>query len=213
MASRAAAAFRGRGRELTALEALLADARAGKPSFAFLVGEPGIGKTRTVQELAGSARTAGMQVLWSTCIEGDPRPFAPWLAIADEIVASMDPGELAARLGGAAATAATIVPRLGEMVPQLSPPTPLPPTESRFRVYDTLARLVAGAVHREATLVVLDDLQWADPASLELLAYVARTLDEEPLWWSAPRVRSPSIIPLDTHSPTWSGGSRFIGCA
>lgn len=181
MASRAAPAFIGRGRELATLEALLADARAGKPSFALVLGEPGIGKTRTVQELAGSARTAGIHVLWSTCFEDDPRPFAPWVRVADQIVALTDPGELADRLGAAAAAAATVIPRLAEALPHLSPLAPLAPTEARFRVYDALARLVAGAVHGEATLVVLDDLQWADAASLELLAYIARTLEEEPL--------------------------------
>lgn len=182
MATRAVPAFIGRGRELETLEALLADARAGNPSFALVVGEPGIGKTRTVQELAGSARAAGIHVLWSTCFEDDPRPFAPWMRVADEIVASAAPGELSDRLGAGAATAATVVPRLAEVLPQVSAPAPLAPTESRFRVYDALSRLVAGAVHREATLIVLDDLQWADAASLELLAYVARTLEEEPLF-------------------------------
>jgi predicted ATPase/DNA-binding CsgD family transcriptional regulator len=180
MATRAVPAFMGRGRELETLEALLTDARAGNPSFALVVGEPGIGKTRTVQELAGSARAAGIHVLWSTCFDDDPRPFAPWVQVADEIVASTDPGELVDRLGAGASTAATVVPRLAEALPHLSPPAPLAPTESRFRVYDTLARLVAG-VRREATLVVLDDLQWADAASLEFLAYIARTLEQEPL--------------------------------
>jgi predicted ATPase/DNA-binding CsgD family transcriptional regulator len=180
MATRAVPAFIGRGSELETLEALLADARAGNPSFALVVGEPGIGKTRTVQELAGSARAAGIHVLWSTCFEDDPRPFAPWVQVADEIVASTDPGELVDRLGAGAATAATVVPRLAEALPDVSPPAPLAPTEARFRVYDTLARLVSGA-HREATLLVLDDLQWADAASLELLAFIARTLEQEPL--------------------------------
>jgi DNA-binding CsgD family transcriptional regulator len=181
MTIRTAPAFVGRDRELATLEEILADARAGKPSVALVVGEPGIGKTRTVQGLAGSARTAGVHVLWTTCFEDDPRPFAPWVRVVDEIVALIDPRELAERLGTAAATAATVVPRIGEALPHVSRPAALAPTESRFRIYDSLARLVAGAVHGEPALVVLDDLQWADAASLELLAYVARTLEDEPL--------------------------------
>jgi predicted ATPase len=45
-----------------------------------LVGEPGIGKTRTAQELAGHAETRGAQVLWGWCYEeeGAP-PFWPWV--------------------------------------------------------------------------------------------------------------------------------------
>lgn len=85
MAKRAAPVFVGRGRELAILEALLDDARNGRPSLALVIGEPGIGKTRTVQELTASGRTGDVQTLWSSCIEDDPRPFAPWIAIADDV--------------------------------------------------------------------------------------------------------------------------------
>jgi DNA-binding CsgD family transcriptional regulator len=181
MASRTAPSFVGRDRELATLEAILADARTGTPSVALVVGEPGIGKTRTAQTLAERARAAGVYVVWSTCFEDDPRPFAPWMNVLDEIVARTEPAELADRLGVAAATAATVVPRIGEVLPRISPPATLAPTESRFRIYDGLARLVIGETLSEPTLVVLEDLQWADAASLELLAYVARALEEETL--------------------------------
>jgi DNA-binding CsgD family transcriptional regulator len=166
---------------LAALETILAHARTGAPSLALVLGEPGIGKTRTVQALATSARAAGVHVLWATCFEDDPRPFAPWVLVLDELVARTEPAVLADRLGAAAATAATVVPRIGEALPRSSPPATLSPTESRFRIYDGLARLVTGDALTEPTLVVLEDLQWADAASLELLAYVARTLEHEPL--------------------------------
>jgi DNA-binding NarL/FixJ family response regulator len=181
MASRIAPAFVGRQRELAALEALLADARAGNPSFAVVVGEPGIGKTRTVQAFAGSERASGAHVLWTTCFEDDPRPFAPWAAVFDEIVALTDSAMLADRLGVGAGAAATVVPRIAEALPRVPAPAALTPTESRFRIYDSLARLVAGGIQGDPTLVVLDDLQWADAASLELIAYVARILEGERL--------------------------------
>ncbi len=73
-------AFVGRQREMGELKAALDDAMPGQGRLALLVGEPGIGKTRTAQELASHAETSGAQVLWGRCYEdaGAP-PYWPWL--------------------------------------------------------------------------------------------------------------------------------------
>ena len=188
-----APAFVGRQRELEVLEAQLADARAGRPSLALVIGEPGIGKTRTVQTFSASARAGGVLVLWATCFEDDPRPFAPWASVVDDIVARSDPQELMDRLGSAVAVAAAALPRLADTLPSISPPAALGPTESRFRLYDSLARLVVETARSNPTLVVLDDAHWADAASLELLAYVSRTLEDERL----ALVATTRDVPLD----------------
>ena len=59
--------FVGRQRETGELKAALDDAMAGQGRLTLLVGEPGIGKTRTAQELASYAETCGTQVLWGRC--------------------------------------------------------------------------------------------------------------------------------------------------
>ncbi|MFQ6027992.1 MAG: AAA family ATPase, partial [Dehalococcoidia bacterium] len=61
--------FVGRHREMGVLRAALADAMSGRGRLVMLVGEPGIGKTRTAQELAVAAETQGAQVLWGRCYE------------------------------------------------------------------------------------------------------------------------------------------------
>ena len=61
--------FVGRQREMGELKLALDDATAGHGRLAMLVGEPGIGKTRTAQELASYAETRGVQVLWGRCYE------------------------------------------------------------------------------------------------------------------------------------------------
>jgi transcriptional regulator with AAA-type ATPase domain len=78
--SRAQGTFVGRQREMGKLKAILGDALSGQGQLLMLVGEPGIGKTRTAQELAAHAETRGAQVLWGWCYEeeGAP-PFWPWL--------------------------------------------------------------------------------------------------------------------------------------
>jgi len=60
-------AFVGRARELDELRAGLADAVSGRGCFFMVSGEPGIGKTRLVDELAAEARRQGVQVLWGRC--------------------------------------------------------------------------------------------------------------------------------------------------
>jgi predicted ATPase len=63
MATLAGGAFVGRQREMDTLTAALEDARSGRGRLVMLVGEPGIGKTRTAQELAAYAETQGVRVL------------------------------------------------------------------------------------------------------------------------------------------------------
>src|SRR3712207_586325 len=71
--------FVGRQREMQALRAALEDSLSGRGGLVMLVGEPGIGKTRTVQQFAVHAAQCGVQVLWGRCHEepGAP-PFWPW---------------------------------------------------------------------------------------------------------------------------------------
>jgi DNA-binding CsgD family transcriptional regulator len=169
----------GRADELAALQKLVRAARSGKGAVAVLLGEPGIGKTRIAEELAWSLRAeGGTDLAWATCFEGDPTPFAPWVALASHVVSTTDPSELRRRLGPVASALPNVVPAVGEALPGLPDPAPLAPAESRFRVYDALARLVLPGPEEPPRLVVLDDLQWADTASLELLRYIARVLGE-----------------------------------
>ena len=59
------------------LQAALDDALPGQGRLVMLAGEPGIGKTRTAQELAGYAQTLGVQVLWGRCYEEEGAPSLP----------------------------------------------------------------------------------------------------------------------------------------
>ena len=72
--------FVGRQREMGELTVALEDALSGQGRLVILVGEPGIGKTRTAQELASHAEGLGAQVLWGRCYEeeGAP-PYWPWV--------------------------------------------------------------------------------------------------------------------------------------
>ena len=76
------ARFIGREREMDALRAMLDAALVGRGGAALLVGEPGIGKTRTAEELAVYAWLRDVQVLWGRCYEGEGAPaFWPWVQV------------------------------------------------------------------------------------------------------------------------------------
>ena len=64
----------GRSREMDLLRAALAEAKDGRGQVALLSGEPGIGKTRTAQELARYAETQGFRLLWGWCYDGEGAP-------------------------------------------------------------------------------------------------------------------------------------------
>ena len=114
--------FVGREREMGQLRAALDDALAGRGRLVMLVGEPGIGKTRTAEELAGIARERGAEVLWATCPEerGSP-PYGAWVQLIRSHAESVPVEKLRAELGSGAAVVAEAVPEIGESLPGLKP--------------------------------------------------------------------------------------------
>ena len=163
--------FVGRDAELASLERGLDAARAGSPPVILVHGEAGIGKTRLVSEFATSAAQQGSTVLRGTCYEGGAGPYGPWAeAIADHL-SSMEPGRLSRTLGADAPVLAALVPGIPAL-PGTAPPAPLASVEGRVRLYEAITNLLASLP--APMVIVLDDLQWAEPASLDLLGYVAR---------------------------------------
>ncbi|HEX2273210.1 MAG TPA: AAA family ATPase [Acidimicrobiales bacterium] len=180
----------GRRRELDALRMWLAAARDGRGRLVLCAGEPGIGKTRLAQELAGRALAAGVSVAWGRCLEARGAPaFWPWRQVLRSLGADPD-----------------VVLEGGVESP-----------EDRFRVFDEVSETVlaaAGAAGAGSGLVViLDDVQWADEPSLLVLRHLANhvasarllvlsTLRDDEPGSALPRVlpdlvRSPAVERLD----------------
>jgi DNA-binding winged helix-turn-helix (wHTH) protein/tetratricopeptide (TPR) repeat protein len=169
----------GRERELARLEAICEEARAGRGGLVLLVGEPGIGKTRTVEELARRAAEAGVEVLWGRCLEEPGAPgYWPWVQIVRSALASRSGAALVSQLGVRAAAIAGLVPELLERLPDLATPPRLDPEQERFHLHDALARFLVRASGARPLLLVLEDLHWADPSSLQLLRFLAPELGD-----------------------------------
>lgn len=169
--------FVGREREMDELRAGLEDALSGRGRLLMLMGEPGIGKTRTAEELATYARLRNAQVLWGRCYEGQGvPPYWPWVQAIRSYVREHDPDRLRSEMGAGAADIAEIVSDVKERLPDLEPPPKLEPEAARFRLFDSITSFLKGASQTKPLMLVLDDLHWADESSLLLLQFLAREL-------------------------------------
>ena len=175
--SLAGGVFVGRQREMGELKACLEDSLSGRGRLVTLVGEPGIGKTRTAQELATYAGLRSAQVLWGRCYEeqGVP-PYWPWVQAIRSYVRDREPEQLRSEVGAGAADIAEVVSDVRERLPDLQPAPELEPEQARFRLFDSIASFLKTASQRQPLVLVLDDLHWADQPSLMLLQFVAREL-------------------------------------
>jgi len=163
----------GRAAERARLAARWRAAERGRAQLVLVTGEPGVGKTRLVEELRSwcAQRGAATAEARSYAAEGALAygPVAAWLR-SEALVARrvrLDRG----RLG-----------ELARVLPEISglpPPAPLPEAEQRQRLFDALADALATATG--PLLLVADDLHWADRETLQLLQYVLRTRPEAPL--------------------------------
>ncbi|PKB63658.1 MAG: hypothetical protein BZY80_06220 [SAR202 cluster bacterium Io17-Chloro-G2] len=175
--SLAGGVFVGRQREMGDLKACLEDALSGRGRLATLVGEPGIGKTRTAQELATYAGLRGARVLWGRSYEeqGVP-PYWPWVQAIRSYVRESDPEQLSSEMGAGSADIAEVVSDVRDRLPGLPPAPKLEPEQARFRLFDSITAFLKTASQRQPLVLVLDDLHWADQPSLMLLQFVAREL-------------------------------------
>ena len=173
----AGAIFVGRQQELAELRAALEESLAGQRRLAMLVGEPGIGKTRTAQELAAHAESRGVQVLWGRCYEeeGAP-PYWPWVQPIRSYVQQRDAEQLQSEMGPGAADIAEIVPEIRRKLTDLELSPSLQPEQARFRLFDSITFFLKSAARSQPLMLILDDLHWADEPSLLLLSFLAQQL-------------------------------------
>ena len=169
--------FVGRQREMAALRSAMDAARDGHGRIVMLAGEPGIGKTRTAQELASYAESLGAQVWWGPCHEqqGAP-PYWPWVQPIRAYIQRTEPEPLAAQMGPGAAGISEIIPEVRGKLPDLKPASPLEPEQARFRLFDSISKFLKNLSQAQPLMLVLDDLQWADKPSLLLLEFLASQL-------------------------------------
>jgi DNA-binding CsgD family transcriptional regulator len=160
----------GRREELEALEAALGHTLAGAQETVLVAGEAGVGKSRLVGELLERAGSVDATALRAGCIEleGGGIPFGPLVEMLRSLAGAADGEELAGVLGPARS-------ELGRLVPELADPAA--GTEPAVRDAAQTLELFRGALARLAgrrpLLLVFEDVQWADPSTLDLISLLA----------------------------------------
>lgn len=169
--------FVGRVRELADVSSALDDALAAQGGLVFLVGEPGIGKSRLAEELMRKARAEGAMTLVGRCWEvGGAPAYWPWVQSLRSYIRSTPPARLREELGPSAAELAQLLPELRELFDDLPEPALLDAESARFRLFEAVTNLIRNAATTQALVLVLDDLHAADEPSLLLLRFLGREL-------------------------------------
>jgi tetratricopeptide (TPR) repeat protein len=146
--------FVGRVQELRELRAALEEAATGRGWLLLVTGEPGIGKSRLIEELAGQLGGQGWRVLVGRCWEHGGAPaYWPWMQVI--------------RAAGS---------ELLEYMP--GTPAAADPEAARFLLFDAVGRFLRAVADAGPVLIVLDDLHAADEPSLLLLRFLAQTVTD-----------------------------------
>jgi DNA-binding NarL/FixJ family response regulator len=148
----------GRDEELATLRQWLSEALAGRGRLVVLTGPPGIGKTRLAEELADGARRSGQRVLWGRAVEdrGAP-PLWTWRRILQAVGGEQEQYRLTGDRDSDSARSDDLA-------------------AARFRAAAATVDAITAAARAVDLLIVLEDLHWADHASLFLLGELAAEL-------------------------------------
>jgi len=153
----------GRRREEAEASAVLRAALAGTGGLLLVTGEAGIGKTRLIEEVAGTGQNL---TLWGACWSDPGTPaFWPWTTVLRDCAAALelDPGDDLAPIMGLAGSPAG------------------PAQQLRLRLFDSVASYLRKAARITPLVIVVEDLHFADKASLDLLGFVATALRGQPV--------------------------------
>ena len=162
------------GRELSLqlLEGCLERTAGGLGGLALITGDAGIGKSRLLEELVRRARVRGFSVWQGVAYAGGAAPaYWPWVEI---VRAALADAATRRHLPADSWAIARLVPEL------LGATRAVEDTHAlRFRLFDELTRWFAAAASEAPRLLVIEDLHWADSASVDLLGHLARGLERQ----------------------------------
>src|SRR5256885_3019571 len=163
--------FVGRAEELGTFDHVLGEVDQGIPSAIALIGEPGIGKTRFLAEFAHSADQTGRLVLAGSASELErDLPFSVFVDALDEYLRGLAPDRLAVLDEDVRAELSHVFPSLSA----LGTAGGVALQHERYRSHRAVRALLEELAKTRSLVLVLDDVHWADSASVELLGALLR---------------------------------------
>jgi len=176
----------GRADELAVLREAVDTAFLGRVGLAIVEGEPGVGKTRLLEEIAADAERRHALVVWGSCLDGDGTPSMwPWVqavgAVLDALPSELQQQWRKSDLG-----------RLVEPRDDILAGSVLPDSGGQFRLFERVVAVVGDVAARRPLVLVIDDLHWADVASLQLFTHLAARLPNGTVVIGALRDRAPA---------------------
>jgi hypothetical protein len=157
----------GRVEELASLREAVDAAYTGHMGLAIVEGEPGVGKTRLLQEIAAEAERRDAIVVWGSCLEGEGTPSMwPWVQVVGSVVATLPPALQETWLD-------SDLGRLVEPRESILAGSFLPDSGTQFRLFERVVDVLGQASAQRLLVLVIDDMHWADTASLQLFTHLA----------------------------------------
>ena len=149
-----------------------------EPRVVAILGEAGMGKTRLAKEFLGWAKARGADVLEGAASEVGGLPYGPLVeAIRPRIERERAPDDLLEDTW--LSELSRLLPELRERYPDLPPPAPGGEETTRAGLFEAIARAVGALASRSPVVLSVDDLQWADAATLEVLDHAGRRWAEQ----------------------------------
>lgn len=151
------------------------------PPLLVLMGEPGFGKTRLLQEGTIIGQQQGLSILTGGCHRrSGQEPYTLFGTALAQTLAQKSPNEQRLLLAGCGGLV-HLLPELAEAQLLSSPTWTLPPAQERRLMFAAVGQFLENVSGSAGTLLVLDDLQWADADTLDLLASLVRSPTASPL--------------------------------
>ncbi len=174
--------FVGRVDEMSRLMRLLGQAAGGTSGVLLVRGEVGVGKSRLLREFVDRARDSGSVVLWGSCIPlgtGEV-PYAPLIDALRRLVRGVGVEQVRELAGPGFLDLAGLASDFTDAGPN-EETVPAVGRGAQSRVFSAVLRMLDQLGRDQPVVFVMEDLQWADPSTLDLFSYLARARTDERL--------------------------------